>query len=120
MSKFRRNRHNRKRSGGKCNKGRTRTQGMVYAARYSILRCIEVFAGKSVPVITLMNGNKSRESLALSDIMFFARRSPFVVPSCLGLSPSPRYIHFHPFHSFYLLFTPSPRFPLPKVLRLFP
>lgn len=30
------------------------------APQYSILTCTQAFAGKSVPVITLMNGNKGR------------------------------------------------------------
>lgn len=31
--------------------------------QYSILTCTQAFAGKSVPVITLMNGNKGRRGL---------------------------------------------------------
>lgn len=58
--------------------------------QYSILTCAQAFAGKSVPVITLMNGNKGRRALyqailcSLRDVLLRAIHSPLSHP----LSPS--------------------------------
>lgn len=58
--------------------------------QYSILTCTQAFAGKSVPVITLMNGNKGKRALyqailcSLRNVLLRAIHSPLSHP----LSPS--------------------------------
>lgn len=55
--------------------------------QYSILTCTQAFAGKSVPVITLMNGNKGRRGLyrailcSLRDVLLRAVLSPSFYPA---------------------------------------
>lgn len=57
--------------------------------QYSILTCTQAFAGKSVPVITLMNGNKGRRGLyrailcSLRGVLLRAVLSPSFRPASL-------------------------------------
>ena len=63
--------------------------------QYSILTCTQAFAGKSVPVITLMNGNKGRRGLyqailcSLRSVLLRAVYSPpYSIPPLSSLTPS--------------------------------